>query len=209
MPQVRDHKNTSGDVVSGVYDRIATEGDAAQFVNAESGHRQLLHIDDASQLADGTNVVTEEAAIGAHLFQLNFDYIVGAKQLEVLIANSDLYASDTTIELIQVPSIEERNVALSTNWTGPDASEIEVYFEEIGSSTVRVYGVPSPGIVLFRVPHTSIPASSRNKIIVEDQGDNVAIEMLGEGDGTLMRSPNGSKWLMTIDDSGTIVVEPR
>lgn len=208
MAYVRQHRDAGGAVVPAVWDRVPTEGDASRFVNAETGYRQILHIGDTSQLPNGTLVVAEEATLGAHIFQLNFDYIVGANQLEVLIPNSDRYAANI-IEFIQIPSVAERNVA-AQGWTGPPAAEMATYFEEIGSSTVRVYGVPDPpGVVLFRVPHTSLPAASRNKVIVLDQGDNEAIELRGDGDGVLFRSPNGSKWLFRVDDNGTPVVEPR
>lgn len=208
MAHVRQHRDVSGDVVDNVWDRVATEGDSARFTSAETGHRQILHLAETAQLADGTNIVTAEPSLGSHLFQLDFDYIVSANQLEVFIPNSDLWASDSVIEFVKLPSIEERNLAAL--WPTPRDTEMECYYEEIGSSTVRVYGVPAtPGIVLFTVPHTSLPAALRNKIIVLDQGDNEAIEFRGDGDGIVFRSPNGSKWLLRIDNNGTPVVEPR
>lgn len=209
MAHIRQHRDAGDKQVPFVWDRVPTEGDASRFVNAETGYRQILHVADTTQLPNGTNVVSVEPTLGAHLFQLNFDYIVAARQLEVWVPDSGLYAASSRLEFVQVSSIDERNVA-AQGWTGPAETEFETYFEEIGSSTVRVYGVPDPpGVVLFRVPHTSLPAASRNKIIVLDQGDNAAVELRGDGDGIVMRAPNGSKYLLRIDNSGVPVVEPR
>lgn len=208
MAQVKQHKDAAGAIVADVYDRVETEGDAIRFAAAENGHREMIHVNNTAVAANGIAKVTVES--GSHLFQLDFDYIVGANQLEVLIPNTYQYTSANRIEFAQVASIDERNQAALPGWTGPAASQIETYFEEVGSNTVRVYGVPSsPGIVLFRVPHTALPAALRGKVIVLDQGDQVAVELRGEGDGVIMRAPNGSKFLVRVDNSGVLTVEPR
>lgn len=208
MAQVLQHKDATGAIVPDVYDRVETEGDAIRFIAAENGKRELIHIGNTQVASNGIAKVTVEA--GSHLFQLDFDYIVGASQLEVLIPNTDQYTSANRIEFVQIASIDERNQAALPGWTGPPSSQIETYFEEIGSNTVRVYGIPgTPGLVLFRVPHTSLPAALRGKVIVLDQGDQVAVELRGEGDGIIMRAPNGSKYLVRVDNSGVLTVEPR
>lgn len=208
MAHIAPHRSASGAVVPFVFDRTPTEGDAARFVNAERGFRQMLHVDDATQLPSGTPVVTVEAGLGAHLFQLEFDYIVGARQLQVFVPDTQQFAALNRVQFVKVPTIDEFN--RMTDWTGPNENNLPTYFEEIGSSTVRIYGLPTPpGMVLFEVPHTSLPAASRNKVIVEDQGDNQAIELRGNGDGVVLRSPNGARWLVRIDDNGQLAVEPR
>ena len=208
MAHITAHRSAVGAVVPFTFDRTPTEGDAARFVNAERGFRQMLHVGDLSQLPNGTAIVTIEASLGAHLFQLDFEYVVGARQLQVFIPDTHQFETFGRVQFVKVPTIDERN--LMPNWTGPNENNLATYFEEIGSHTVRVYGVPTPpGMVLFEVPHTSLPAAARNKIIVRDQGDNQAIELLGPGDGCVLRSPNGARWLVRVDDNGQLAVEPR
>jgi hypothetical protein len=207
MAYVQTHRDSAGALVNDVFDRVTTEGDAGRFSTAERGYKYLVNIDDTGQTDDGTALVTTES--GAHLFQLPFDYIVGANQLIVQVPDPDYYASTNALLYLTVPSADERNTA-AAGWTGPDAVDFATYFEEVGPRTVRVYGLPNPtGVVLFFVPNTSIPAASRDKVIVDDQGDNQAIELRGDGDGILLRSPGGAKFLVRVDDSGALVSEPR
>jgi hypothetical protein len=74
---------------------------------------------------------------------------------------------------------------------------------------VRVYHVTTSDIVMFRVPHTSTPAETSNKVIVLRQGDQVAVEMLGEGDGILFVAPNGRRGLLRMDNNLKLTMLPR
>jgi len=207
VAHVQQHVDASGSRVPHVFDRVATDGDAGRFSVAERGYRYIVHKDDAGQTSDGTALVTTES--GSHLFQLPFDYIVGAKQLIVQVPDPDYYGSANALLFLTVPSIDERDVA-TAGWTGPADTDFAIYYEEVGPRTVRVYGLPDPtGVVMFVVPHTSLPAASREKLIVNDQSDNAAIELRGNGDGILLKSQSGATYLLRADDNGTLVLEPR
>lgn len=203
MAHVNQHRDVSGNGVKDVYDRTPTEGDAIRFFSAENGHKEIVHTGDTSLVDSGLNRVVVES--GSHLFNLDFEYIVSANQLHVWVPQ------DTSTPLfLQVPSINEKNVAETASGFPGTPFDFDIYYEEVGSSSVRVYGLTvGTGVVMFSVPHTAIPADSRNKIIVQDQGDNRAVEFLGFGDGVLFRSPDGRRWLQRIDNSGTPVIEPR
>ena len=84
------------------------------------------------------------------------------------------------------------------------------YFSEIDEETVRVYNLGvNDKIIVFSVPHTSLQAVSRSRIIVSKQGDNAIIEALGAGDGLLLKSRSGRKGLLVIDDELGVAVIPR
>ena len=93
--------------------------------------------------------------------------------------------------------------------TDPTFSEEETWFEEIDSSTVRVHNLRSDRVILCLVPHTAVAAVSKEKITVKNQGNNEGVELEGPGDGVLMRSPNGSRWLLRASDGGTVTMDPR
>jgi hypothetical protein len=206
MAHVVEHRKANGEIAPNVFNRVETEGDAARFYSAEAGQRLVIHIDSEETLDDETPIVTHEGGT-TYLFQLPFQYLVGSRQLQVWIPEITAYAADKIV-FTPIASVDERNVA-AAGWTGPSASFFATWFEELSSSSVRIYGLDSPGIVMFVVPHTSLPAVNRNKVIVRDQGDNEAVELLGDGDGVIMRSPNGRRWILRIDDSGAPVIEPR
>jgi len=209
MPNVTGHKDANGETVVNVFDRVATEGDAIRFLSAENGHRELISVRDTTVSSAGIPKVSKDGL--SYTFQLDFDYIVGSNQLDVHVPSGSAYsASPGYIEWVRVSSIDERNLTAQPGWLGPSASNFSVYFEETSSNSVKVYGITDPpGIVLFSVPHTSTPAALRGKVIILDQGDQVALELRGEGDGVLLKAPNGSKYLLRVDNSGTLTVEPR
>jgi len=207
MPHIIEHRDASGAIVQKVFDRLPTEGDASRFYAAEAGQRLMVHVDTTDTLPNGDAIVTSEGG-DTYLFRLPFSYLVGSRQLMVMIPEATAYAAGDAL-FLQMPSVDERNVAVA-GWTGPASSYYSTYYEEISSSTVRVYGLADPpGVVWFVVPHTSLPATHRNKVIVRDQGDNEGIELLGDGDGIVLRSPDGRKWLVRVDESGNLASEPR
>ena len=123
---------------------------------------------------------------------LGFNSLVGVKQLRV----SQRVAIGATS--FWAPVLPE-DLALSGS----------TYYTEDSGNTVTIYGPTTTTQFLFDVPHTSIPAELREKIVVRDQGNNDAIELLGNGDGILLRSGSGFKYLVRVDDSGSLVTEPR
>jgi len=44
---------------------------------------------------------------------------------------------------------------------------------------------------------------------VDNQGDNAAVELLGNGDGILLKSRGGRRGLLRIDETLQIGVDPR
>lgn len=207
MPHVVPHRAASGAAVPNVFDRVATEGDAARFYAAETGYSHLVHVDTTDTLPNGDALVVPEGGT-TYLFRLPFSYLVGARQLQALVPDAAALADDE-MRFVEIPSADMRNQAL-LGWTGPSATTFTVYFEEVSSSAVRVYGLTDPpGVVWFRVPHTALPAAQRNKVVVRDQGDNEGVELLGAGDGMVLRSDDGRRWLLRVDDTGNLVVEPR
>jgi hypothetical protein len=227
VAQVRQYINTilpTPTLIPGVFVRVASEGDASRFYGAETGKSQVVSIHSTSTVKNGSPQVTRGTdAIGVYTdFILDFDYIVASNQLQIYIANyNGSNPATTKITFSRIPSIDERLSMIGmqkTSGASPTsfvAADFPSFYEERTSNSVRIYGADKDdstyqtGLYLFSVPHTSIPASVRNKVIVQDQGDNEAAEFRGFGDGFAMRAPNGSKWLVRVDNSGVLVVEPR
>ena len=177
--------------LSNFYQKIVTDGDIDRFTGAAQGSREVVTFETTN-----TDIFSE--GNDNFLVTLHTPYLVGANQLLVFHSylNGDLAPLFTTQEIVD-------NGLPTTLYS----------FEEVDSYTARI---KAPSITdranhrfLFLIPHTSAPISVREKIIVRDQGDNRAIEFEGDGDGLLMKSPNGAKWLIRVDDSGNLVSESR
>ncbi len=189
-----------GEAVNGLFEKVSTEGDVHRFASAETGKSQIVGLADVSgNLSWGADYVD---------VTLDFNYLMGVKQLEVELVNA------VTGKLEAIPSLATIHAALTRSGANfpPsfDPSEAALlYFDEVDTDVVRVYHVSSSYIVRFRVPHTSTPAEMSQKVIVLRQGDQVAVELLGEGDGVLLRAPNGSRGLLRMDNNLKLTVLPR
>lgn len=210
----------NGAPVSGLFLKLTTQGDAARFVGAETGYAQIIHIQDNTVLPDGRQRVT----IGPNYsppnntpsyveFVLNFNYFVGLNQIKAGLV--DLGNTGRITSLINRDAIMRARVDWPDWYNPPYDTELDpndqytVQFQEISRDTIRVISPGSTRIFVFEVPHTALQATSRARVMVSNQGDNAAVELLGEGDGILLKSRGGRRGLLRIDESLQIGVEPR
>jgi hypothetical protein len=202
MSQVKQ-VTLDGTPIAGLFEKVRTEGDEARFVSSETGHSQIIHRDDSGRV---------QAYLSAtppyYEFTLAFRYIVGKKQLRVGVID---YTNGHTSYLLSLTDIQAART--DSGWPVSPVPDLDVntiqHFAEVSDSVVRVYNLGTDKLLWFNVPHTSLPAASRNRIIVNEQGDGIAEEYLGDGNGLLLRSRDGTKGLVTIDDELNLRVDPR
>jgi len=191
--------------VDGLWHKQTTQGDAYKFVTADSGHAQIVHKDDTTTLPDGRSRVT----VGSNFIEvvLGFRYLVGFQQVNCNVI-TDVYGG----LLYGIPNktiIDDARASWS-GWPSADLDPAQVMnFQEISPDTIRIYNPGSYKIFRFSVPFTSLQASSRARITVQPQGDNAAVELMGVGDGILLKSRNGNRGLLRIDDGLNLKVEPK
>jgi len=214
MVQVR----RNGIPVPGLFMKRGTEGDVFRFVGAETGHAQIIRIQDNTVLPDGRNRVV----VGPNHpppnntpqyidFVLGFKYFVGLHQLDVGIVG----VPRGTVQPIVAREVIDRARQDWAGWANPPYdgeldpdSAAPTYFQETAPDVVRIVNPWQAGIFVFSVPHTSLQAVSKNRITVENQGDNRAIELLGQNDGIVFTAPDGTRYLLRIDNSGHLGVDP-
>jgi len=194
-----------GDPVDGMWRKQSTQGDAYKFVTADAGHVQIIHKDDSTTLPDGRPRVS--AGSNYLEFVVGFKYLVGYHQLESF-AVIDVYSG----LLYKMPNraVVDAARAAWPSWPSIelDPSQI-IYFQEISPDVVRVYNPGNYKIFQFSTPFTSLQGASRARIIVDPQGDNAGVELLGVGDGILLKSRSGNRGLLRIDDGYNLKVEPK
>jgi hypothetical protein len=202
--------NVDGTPIKGLYAKSATEGDAYRFVTAEAGAAQMIHRLDTTVLGDGRQRVTPGSGSGVTWrdFVLAFPYLVAVNQLEVHIMSS------TSMFMMRLPNRLAVEAARQS-WVGwpsaffDPASSAYTFFEEISYDTVRVYNIPSGyDVIHFSLPATSLQGSVRERLQVRDQSDNVGIELLGNGNGIILRSENGKRALLRMDDEFGLGLDP-
>lgn len=205
MSFVRPH-TLNGVEVPGVFTKVSTPADVAGFASQLEGKRQLIS---RAQAEDIPNEPSGTQYAGVLRFTLDSSYIVGAKQLLVF-WQFDNIALGNFAGWGLLPDYET-----ARQLVGFDIS-INPFYEEETSNTIVLYNADnlSPGMpsgannsLMFIIPHTATPASRISRVIVEDQGDNVGIEMLGNGDGILLKSPNGKQVLVQADDNGNLITK--
>lgn len=200
MPIIQQVK-VDNETVSGLFEKIPTEGDLHRFSAAETGKGEFIGMSDTSgKITTGTGYCD---------VTLGFRYLMGVKQLQIARVTNPGVG-----EMVLIPrgnEVQEANNRSGSNL--PSSFDLStgtfVYFEEIATDVVRIHRAIASDIFLFFVPHTATPASHSNRVIVLNQGDNVAIEMLGEGDGIMLRSPSGRRGLLRLGDNLNIRVQPK
>jgi hypothetical protein len=207
----------NGEPIQGLFRKLSTEADVFRFVGSESGKVLLIHKNDSTVLPDGRQKVT----IGPNYpapnntpeyieFVLDFQYFVGLNQLQALYVPQ----SGGAMGFILSRSAIDRSRQAWSGWDGgaydadldPD-DPLTRHFQEISPDTVRVM---NPGVLRvfgFMVPHTSLQATSRNRLTIENQGDNQAIDMLGRNDGIVFTSPSGKRGILRMDDNFLVGVD--
>lgn len=178
--------------VNNFFEKVPTQGDAAGFSAEAPGRRAIISLESSSDL---TAIVTP------------FSYLVGQDQLSVywwdmnnkrwdLILESDTY-TDANMLTEGVP-----------------------YYVETSTGTISLYNIGGlanatsgggsflGGKLLFSVPHTALPGSARNRLVVENQGDNVGIELQGRGDGITFTTPQGKTYLIRPEEDGILTTIP-
>jgi hypothetical protein len=199
MPIIQQVK-VDNEAIPGFYQKIPTEGDLHRFASAETGKAQFVSMSDSSG-----RIVTGSGYLD---ITLDFRYLMGVKQLKVAFVNANTGLAQIIPNAQDVS--EARNKAGSNFPTSFDLSNASfVYYEEFATDVVRVYHVSASDILLFYVPHTATPAAISNRQIIDNQGDNIAIELLGDGDGLLLRAPNGRRALIRLTDNLNINVQPK
>jgi len=188
------------ETVPGFYQKIPTEGDLHRFASAETGKAQFVCMADTSGRV--------ETGTGYYDVTLDFRYLVGVKQLMVMKVDA------VTGEAEQIPNAQVVTESLNREGSNfPTSFDLSstnfLYFEEIATNVVRVHHLGASDIILFLVPHTATPASHSNRLIVLNQGDNIAIELLGIGDGIMLQSPSGRRGLVRLTDSMKLNVQPK
>lgn len=172
--------------LAGFYDKVNTNADASRFVGSESGKREILPFS-AAEVEDGN-----------YLFTLTtFTYLTGLSQLQLYVRRN-FGPINGWVRILDAATAQQDPTFI-------EGDDLFPYYEEVSSSQVRVKNggalATAGSPLLFEIPQTSIPAEVREKVVVQDQGDNVAFEGLGNGDGILLRSVGGRKVLAQVDDS--------
>lgn len=179
MPRIQQQRS-GNDPLAGFFEKVKTDGDIYRFLGAESGKREATEV-----TGSGDVTIT------------SFQYLVGQNQLQVIRLDKDN-------PLDAAPVLDKATAEAIF-----DASPSVLYFEEKNESTYTLYNVPAGNhIFLAMIPHTSVPAEIKSKVVVANQGKNAAVELLGNGDGIILRSGSGFKYLLRVDDSGNLVTSP-
>lgn len=180
--------------VNNFFEKVPTQGDADGFSAEAPGRRAIK---DLPQGSDLTNI------------EAPFSYLVGQNQLQLFW----WFGGQSKWELL---------LERSTYEAAGMMSETLPYYEETSTGTIALYNIGSldssavaplsgdfqGGKLLFSVPHTALPGSARNRLVVENQGDNVGIELQGRGDGITFTTPQGRTYLIRPEEDGILTTIP-
>ncbi len=195
--------------IPNVYEKVPTAGDNSKLVQEAPGREVAMTVLQA----------VYDTAENTLTFTLPFSFLLGQKQLLVYWEASDLVNNVHTgfqriLNRATLETLPSFNEAVTPHYIESTPNTVVVHNANSLSPAPYVGDINTtgPGInnsFLFTVPHTAKPGSNDDRVIVENQGDNVAIELKGSGDGILLTASNGKQAILRLNDYGTTVVEPQ
>jgi len=180
--------------VDNFFEKIPTQGDVDGFSAEAPGRRAITDVANTSDTAEV-------------LVDTPFSYLVGQDQLSVFWWDA---AAKSWYMILERRTYE----------AGSMSTDGIPYYAETSTGTVTFYNITSlpnavnggsgfvGGKFLFSVPHTALPGSARNRLVVENQGDNVGIELQGRGDGITFTTPQGKTYLIRPEEDGILTTIP-
>jgi len=168
-----------------------------RFVTATSGQRFTAEFGTSGSTAINAGIGT---------ITLPFEYFVGQKQVQVFLITPGTATRTPLInETDYLQAIADGDVATGLGGSG-------YVFREITKNTVEVEnlaGAITTEIFEVFVPHTSVPGANENRVVVNDQPDDIAIQLKGNGDGFEMVAPGGIVYIVSIGDGGVLNVRQK
>ena len=200
MPRIQEVQDQDGVTVEGAYRKVSTEGDVFRVAAAESGKRMLISGQDSSgRIAWG---------MGFADVTLDFIYLVGVNELDVAVVDPVTGLGRSIVNKAALDVAVARPGAAIPSSMNPANAAFKA-FAEVSPDVVRIYNLQASAVVMASVPHTATPPSLSARVSVQRQGDNIAVNLLGEGDGVLMKAPNGRTALVRLENNLKINVVPR
>ena len=186
------------------FTRDKTPNEKFRFLAATTGYRFIAQF--------GTSASLSITGGGVGEVTLPFEYFVGKQQLAVYLVDP------TTGNKTPIVDEDEYLAAQSAGDVSSPAADLVAaayVYREITKNQIEINRI-SPGanpmtteVVEIWVPHTSIPGISQDRIVVDNQTDDVAIQLKGANDGIEFVSPGGIVYLLTVADGGNLLVRPK
>jgi hypothetical protein len=172
--------------VKNFYTNNLTDADAISFSSSDSGKELIILRTDLSTIGGITN---------AYRLPSTMQYQVGKHQLQVQAVNVD----GTNLELLNY-----------TTWQSvPGGAVIPTcYFREYTSDLVQVETALTFDYIRFFIPHTATPGVFSSKVVVDEQGDDIGIQLLGNGAGIKLKSITGTDYILRVSDERTLIISP-
>jgi len=186
------------------YTRDKTPNEKFRFLAATTGYRFI------AQFGNPPNSSALSITGGVGEVTLPFEYFVGKQQLAVFLIDP------VTGFKTPIVNEDEYNAAVTAVDVNTALTAAGAYvYREITKNQIEVNQTTPAGnpmtteIIEVWVPHTSIPGISQDRIVVDNQTDDVAIQLKGANDGIEFVSPGGIVYLLTVADGGNLLVRPK
>jgi hypothetical protein len=184
------------------YYKERTNAEQVRFLSAQSGDAYIFEMSAvvAVRAARGITIPTG-AGIPANTIdvELPFNYFVGLKNIQVWSINVSTGVMSPIIRKSEYPGLGTTvDTVLDPN---------AVSFDEVRSDQVRIYNAFAGDIFRVGFNHTAAPAELGEKQIIKNQPDNIGLELEGDGDGIVLKTPAGRRVRLTVNDGLTLSVE--
>ena len=181
--------------------RSRTNAEQLQFISAAAGDAYIF--ENTADAAERTFRGITASGVNQIDLLLPFNYFLGLKHINVGIIDPNGATVTPLLRKLDYPVAG----AGAGFYVGTALGGAAQSFDEISSEEIRIYNTVPGDIFMVWFGHTAAPATLRKRVTVDNDAENIAVELLGSGDGIVMRSPDGSRHRLVVNNGGNIGTE--
>lgn len=194
-------RDENGNAIPHIFEKIVTGVEEQRFATGDSGKTYICTLADSSDPAYELEDPDDPSSLLKRDFALPFEYANGLGQLDVSLSYNSGY-------FLNICNADEVPQPLWATF-----ASTRFMWREIAPNTVRLLnmniltdgGASESNICIrFRTMYTSRPGSLTEKPVITTQGDGIGMELVGSGNGIVLKSADGSRYIMTVTDDGQL-----
>lgn len=181
--------------------RDRTNAEQQRFISASAGDSYIF--ENTADAAERTFRGITASGVNQIDVLLPFNFFLGLKHINVWLLDPVTGSMTKLIRRLDYPQAG----AGAGFYVGTALGGAAVTFDEISSQEVRIYNTFAGDVFKVGFDHTAAPATLHQRVTIDNDSENIGLEMLGSGDGLVLRSPDGARHRLVINNGGNVGTE--
>lgn len=181
--------------------RDRTNAEQVRFISATAGDSYIF--ENTADAAERTYRGITASGVNQIDVLLPFNFFLGLKHINLYLIDPATGSMTKILRKLDYPQAG----AGAGFYVGTALGGAALTFDEISSKEIRIYNTFAGDVFEVGFGHTAAPATLRNRVTIDNDSENIAMELLGNGDGLVMRSPDGARHRVVVNNGGNVGTE--